>query len=378
MLEQYPAGLSYREFGLQVTSRLNEKYGLRLEHVIDNHALTIQQKHQLIVKQLLFAVFEEFDRHCQHEGIVYASTRHDRKILDALAADDDIELEPNISYTEHNANIIRDYTGQQVKDYLFTLTKRFEGMANAKTPGQLAIEIVSGGLVSVGVAMAVGTIKAWRAGAALLAAVRTGITSVGMKTAVGVVVFVLAALLLYLLLDNPKKILGLIINNTDQNWVVKNWRNGVGGNNDGDLFMQHGHMENFPEDHETGDLDSPLVQLRQRFFFGPNDPENTVFGGIYFADRNFGFRGSEGVMLLSSGSTTKIIAHQFAVPYVNDNGTNMRVLQTRPESLPDLFREMYDGRKVRVDVTESGFRLTSTVNDPRGGVVGLIATITAV
>ncbi|MGQ7334331.1 hypothetical protein ACTGXQ_13430, partial [Streptococcus suis] len=91
---------------------------------------------------------------------------------------------------------------------------------------------------------------------------------------------------------------------------------------------------------------------RQRFFFEPNDPDNVVFGGIYFADRNFGLRGSEGVMLFTSLNSPFSAAHLYAVPYVNDNGTNMRLMTGQKPNLETLFREMYDTRKVRVDFAE--------------------------
>jgi len=376
MIEQNYGDVSPKEFALDVIDRLNERYDLRLDDIILNHALTTAQKKKLLTTQLLEVLWADLDAHDVSAGIEYEPTAHDNQLLTALAATN-VELEPNITLTEHNANIIRGYQGDDVYNYLFTLTKRFENMAAAKTPGQLAIEIVSGSLVSVGVAMTVGTIKAWRAGAALLAAVKTGVTSIGMKTAIGVVVFVLVALLLFLLLENPKKILGLIINDSDEDFVVTDWRKGVDGGKGGNLYLEHGYMESFPEDHENENLDSPLVQIRKRFYFGPNDPDNTVCAGIYFGDRNFGFRGVEGIMVFSSKTTNTSVAHMFAVPYTNDNGTNMRLLTSKPapDTLPTLFREMYNARKVRVDMTTGGYRLTSTVNHARGGVVGLIGYI---
>lgn len=376
MIEQNFSGVSPKEFALGVINRLNARYDLRLHDIILNHALSTTQKKKLATTQLLEAVWADLDEHNVNAGIEYTPTEHDCQILTALEADK-VELEPNITFTEHNANIIRNYQGDDVYNFLFTLTKRFENMAAAKTEGQLAIEIVSGSLVSVGIAMTAGTITALRAGATLLAAVRTGITSIGMKTAVAVVVFVLVALLLFLLVDNPKKILGLLINDSDENFVVTDWRKGVNGENGSDLYLEHGYIQSFPEDHETENLDSPLVQIRKRFYFGPGDPDNTVCGGIYFGDRNVGFRGVEGVMVLSSKTTSTFVAHMFAVPYTNDNGTNMRSFSSKPDpaSLPQLFRDMYNSRKVRVDFTTGGYRLTSTVNSARGGVVGLISYI---
>jgi hypothetical protein len=282
-------------------------------------------------------------------------------------------LEPNVSVLRHNYNIIREYQGQQVYDYVFTLSKRLESMSNAKSAGQLAVETVASSLFAVGTAWAKLSFSAWRGGETLLQATRTGITSLGIKTAVAVVVIVLAAILLYLFLENPKKILSVIYNDTDDMLVVKDWNK-----QSGNLHMEHGEMKNFMLDHSTGDLDSPLVQIRSRSSFAPNDPDDVIYGGLYFADRNFGLRGSEGVMVFSSTTTSLIFAHQFAVPYTNDNGTSMRLLNGQPENLDELFREMYNNRVTRFDQTIDSFRMTSTVNSPRGGVVSLIGTISKV
>jgi hypothetical protein len=226
----------------------------------------------------------------------------------------------------------------------------------------------------VGVPMAIGTIKALRAGMTVLNAVRAGITSIGLKTSIGAVVVVLVAFLLYLFLENPKKILGMVINDTDDHLIVKDWRKGVDGGTDSDLFMQHGHMVNFMQDNEEG-LQSPQVQIRARAFFAEKDPDNVIFGGVYYADRNFGLRGAEGVMIFTAKNSSLRFAHMFAVPYFNDNGTNMRLLSGETGSIEQLYREMYDSRKVQLEFNDGGYHFRSGVDNARGGVVGCIGSI---
>ena len=368
---------SPRAAAMDIMEGLKNRLGVDLAPIAANEALTVEQRRRKMTARLLEATLAGIDAHNHAEGIELES-HDDNALIAAVLAEEATSIEPNISLTQHNFEIVRNYRGQEVYDYVFTLSKRLEAMQNAKTPGQLAIEIGGSSLFSIGVAMAKLTWTAWRGGATFLAALRTGITTLGLKTAITVVVIVLVAFLLYLFLENPKKILGLIFNDTDENLVVTNWRAGVEGGTGGNLYVAHGHVENFMQDHADGDLDSPLVQIRQRFFFAPNDPDNVVFGGVYFADRNFGLRGSEGVMLFTSLTTDLKIAHLYAVPYTHDNGTNMRLMTGQNPNLPTLFREMYDTRKVRVDFAEGGMRFTSTVNDARGGVVGLIGTISKI
>jgi len=162
---------------------------------------------------------------------------------------------------------------------------------------------------------------------------------------------------------------GMVINNTNDNLVVNKYRE-----SNGHLHMEHGVMVDFMEDNEDG-LQSPKLQIKQRLNFGENNSENVVMAGIYFADRNVGFRGSEGVMVFTSTTTSLQFAHMFAVPYINDNRTNMKYLAQAPSNLETLFRELYNENKVRVDFVSNGYRMTSTVNNPRGGVVACIAYI---
>lgn len=361
---------------LEIMDSLKGRYGVDLAAIAKNDALTVEQRRRKMIARLLEATLAGIDDYNRTEGIELEPHDSNPLVMAALA-EEKTEIEPNISLTQHNFEIVRGYRGQEVTDYVYGLSKRLEAMQNAKTPGQLAIEIGAGALFSIGVAMAKLTWTAWRGGATFLAALRTGITTLGMKTAITVIVIVLVAFLLYLFLENPKKVLALVFNDTEHDFVVTNWRAGLEGGTGSNLYVAHGHMENFMQDHATGDLDSPLVQVRQRFFFAPNDPDNVIFGGVYFADRNVGLRGSEGVMLFTSTSTDLSFAHLYAVPYVNDNGTNMRLMTGKRPNLETLFREMYDSRKVRVDFAEGGFRFTSTVNDARGGVVGLIGSISA-
>ncbi|WP_430430591.1 hypothetical protein [Oceanicaulis sp.] len=364
------------DFAMQVIERLNARYGVRLDLILTNPALSLSERRRTAQAMLIEAAVEQVSRAEEDSNEEPSELAPEFEAM--LKADGDaVEIEPNYIVSEHNAEVIATYRGQDLYDYVFTLTKRFENMSAAKSEGQLAIEIVSGGLVSVGVPMAFYTIKALRAGSALLGAVKIGVTSLGMKTAIATVVIILVAFLLYLLLENPKKILGIVLNNTDQNFVVNNWRKGLDGDSGSDLYMAHGEMKSFMQDNETGDLDSPKVQLKSRFFFSPGDPDNSVCAGVFFADRNFGFRGSEGVMVFSSKEKSDLrVALQFAVPYTKDNGTNIKTLDKAPSDMDALFRDMYNGRKVHIARTEKDLRLESTVNDARGGVVALISCIT--
>ena len=117
--------------------------------------------------------------------------------------------------------------------------------------------------------------------------------------------------------------------------------------------MAYGHMAAFMKDNEEG-LDSPAVQIR----------------GM----ANFGLRGAEGVMLLTSKDEQLRFAHLFACPYFEGNGTYIGFPE-QGQDIKSLCTDYYGKRKVSVDYTDKGYRLRANVNDARGGVVACIASI---
>ncbi|WP_045876439.1 hypothetical protein [Pseudofrankia sp. DC12] len=362
--------LTNRQFAEQIMDSIKERHGVDLHAIFSNDALSERKKARLARVRLLEALLTEANE--PNSGAVdLDAADFDQDTALAQMLDTEIDIEPNLSLTRSDANYVMSLRGDGVREYLTMLTKRFENMQTAKTPGQLAIELTASGLISVGVPMAWEVIKALRAGQAVMAAIRTGISNIGMKTAIGAIVVVLVGFLLYMFLDNPKKILGMVINDTDEHLVVKNWEKGVDGKKDGDLYMAFGHMANFMQDNESG-LVSPKVQIRARVNFGPNEPDNLVFAGIYFADRNVGIRGAEGVMIFSSPKVR--IAHLFAVPYFEDNGTWMGFVN-EGEDIEKIYKDFYARRQVSMSRTERNYRLGANVNAPRGGVVSCIASI---
>ena len=366
---------SLRATGEEILGSLNARWGVRLDTIILNDALSVSQRRNLLISKMLESALAEIDEFNWATGASKELASHENKALIEKALAGGVEVEPNFVMSAQNFAMVRDYQGQQLSNYITHLSQRFEIMSKAKTPGELALEIFYSGLIAVGTAMAAGTIAALVAGQALLAAITVGVTGIGIKTAVVVVVIVLAAILLYLFLENPKKILGLLFNDTDHDLEVRDWRRGVDGAKAGDLFMAFGHMANFPEDHATGSLDSPLVQLRKRAFFGPGDPDNAVFGAFFFANRNFGLRGSEGVMVLSSRTTNERYALLFACPYFEDNGTAVRIYGGGSPPPWVLYDQMYRQRSVRAGMNSGDVRMVSTINHPRGGVVFLLASL---
>jgi hypothetical protein len=362
--------LTSRQFAEQILDSLERDLDVDLRPIFYDNSRSEEQRRHAVSARLMEAILARAEN--SPDRAEWASdAEENHKFLSAVGAGE-VDVEPNLTYTTENVDTLKDFRGDQIKDYLYSLTKRFENMSKVTNPAILAAQIVGGGMVSISIPMAVGTIQALRAGQTLLAAVRAGIANIGMKTVILAVVIILASLLIWLFLENPKKLLGLVLNDTDSNLVVNDWRKGVDGDTGGDLYMKHGSMVSFPLDYENGNLKKPLQISKRDLVVGKPD-ESLVYGGIYFANKNFGGYGAEGVAIYSAQNGTAKFAQLFACPYSEDNGTTVRVMNGGTTDLPKLYNEMYKTRKVH-DVTKSGaFTLSSTVNDSSGGVVGCIA-----
>lgn len=358
--------VSEKEFATQICGNLNEEFGIDVKSLLLTPGISDRERIKLAANHLVEAIILK----SAAENIEGFEIQSLSEVNLAEFVANTLEIEPNISYSEKDAIALSNLQGQKLKDYLFTLTKRFENMAKAKTPGQLVAEMAGGALLSVGVPMGIQVVKSLIAREGVKLAMLNGVKAIGMKTVIVTVALVLAGLLYYLLVENPKKILGMVVNNTDDNFVVNNY-----ASKSGDLRMIHGEMVNFMEDSEDG-IEGPKIQLKQKLNYGEGNEENMVFAGIYFADRNVGFRGSEGIIVFTSKSNPNFkFAHVFAVPYVNNNRGNIKIINGNPGNLDDLFRTLYNQDRQGVDYIDQGYRLTSTVNDARGGVVACIAYI---
>lgn len=356
------------DLACSIITNLHQRLGVDILPVFNSYALTDKEKISTAARLLIEATFMK----AYDQNEVWFMEDESEINLDA-----EIELEPNITILEKNAKIFEAYTGGQVYDYVYTLTKRLEAMSETSSVEQLASEIMKGGLTLVGYKVAKAFITSWIKDVSAKQAAGLAIQKVGSKSCIAAIIVALAAFLFYLFKANTKKILGLVINNTEHNLYVKNFRS---AKNDGDLYMAQGQMVSFMQDSEDGPS-SMDVQIIKREYHGKDNEKNVVQMGVYSGDRNFGLRGSEGIMVFRSVQDPNFkFAHMFAVPYSQDNRTNMINLskEKEPINLDKLYQKLYDEHKTRVSFIDNGYRFTSTVNAPRGGTVACIAVITRI
>jgi len=198
-------------------------------------------------------------------------------------------------------------------------------------------------------------------------AVMLGIKSAGgVGAIVGVVAVIILELLIYLLHGNKKSFIGLLFNNTTNDLVVKNWREGVDGAETGDLFMAWGRVDGFMEVHVDGLESKPAVQLQAKSIVG-GDIDYIVQCGIISATKNFGLKGAEGVLVATPlDQELPRFALLFECPYFEDNGVNVAIDST-VVSARALYDRLNDSRGTEKSIESEGYAFTARVADPRGG-----------
>ncbi|HEY6916449.1 MAG TPA: hypothetical protein VI381_02295 [Allosphingosinicella sp.] len=364
-----------RDFGFMILERLEQNFGTPLRHIFEK-----ETDPNVIRRQMRKAIFAAV----QHKAGAEKPSAEwpNAGNVDLLAqyfTSDDVNVVPDVAVTEHNLAVLKGYTGSQIHDYVKGVTNGLSLIKDGQTAGEVAGEIIGSGLAAFAIAMIIGTVKALRAGNAFRAAVTMGVRAMGGVTVVvSVVALIITELLIYLLVNNQKVFLGMVFNDTDLNLQVVNWRNGTGGDDSGDLYMNTGKMTSFMETHENENLDSPFVQMPARSFIAPNDPDNLVMGGIFAAEKNFGFYGTEGVMAFSDlNQATPRYFLLFACPYTMDNGVNVLIDGGDPRSPKSVFDNLYDGRGLDTSSTLGSYTFTARCNSKSGGEAAGIAVLQA-
>lgn len=354
-----------RDFVQTILQRIAANTGLELGPVFDGSrsaAQTRQDVHELIlnwVEQRISGVQPSAEW-------PHADPRINvREILFGAGAG--VNVVPNVALTEQRFKQVSTLRGSEIDRYLRHVTNGLSLLNDRMTPEQAARTIAETTLASFGIAMIAGTFSALLGGAALLPALIAGVVAMGSMTlVVGAALAIVAEILLFFLVLNKKVFLGMVFNDTDHDFVVRDWRLGTTGHEAGDLFMNTGSMTSFMDTHSTPELDSPLVQVVARQSIAPGDPDNLVSAGIFCAEKKIGVYGTEGVMLLSSPKVPTLrFALLFACPYNLDNGVNVQI--GPPQSPHSYFDRLYRGRGIERGTGGQGFEFFARVAAPRGG-----------
>jgi hypothetical protein len=369
-----------RAFAMDVIARIEANTGLEIRSLFEQD-LTPTEIRQGMHAAILGYVEARQETEQRSEEWPLSGQKIDART--AVFGEATTNVTPNVAVTEYNYNVLKKFRGREVHDYVKRVTNGLALLNEGMSAAEAAATIIGSGIASFATAMIVGTAKALIAKKAFRAAVTAGVKAMGkMSVVVGVALVIITELLLYLLISNKKVFLGIVYNNTPLSLVVHDWRKGVDGADNGDLFMNTGSMNAFMETNMNEKLDSPLIQVMEKL--DVDDPEeNLVSGGIFCAEKNFGLFGTEGAMVLSpytkdNSKTLPRFALVFACPYNLDNGVNVQVdTQGGITSAKAYFDRLYKDRGQYKSATGTGYTFAASCADPRGGEAAGIATLDA-
>lgn len=368
-----------REFALNVITRIEANTGLEIRGFFEQDLTPNEIRQRMHAAVVEYVNARQATEQPSEEWPLAGQTIDAHE---ALFGRGRTNLTPNVAVTEYNYNVLKGYRGGQVHDYVKKVTNGLALLNDGMSAGEAAATIIGSGIVAFALPMIFTTAKELIAKKTLRAAVTLGVKAMGkMSVVVGVAVLIVTELLLYLIFKNEKVFLGMIFNNTPLNLVVHDWRNGTGGGDNSDLFMNTGSMNTFMETNLDEKLDSPLIQILEKL--DVDDPaENIVSGGIFCAEKNAGLFGTEGAMVLSSYTkdgkkTLPRFGLVFACPYSYDNGVNVQVDATNMISAKDYFNKLYTSRGQYKTTNAGGYTFAASCSAPRGGEAAGIATLDA-
>lgn len=349
------------EFATEIIARLEENLRVPLRGIVmvEDSVASIRRNFRAAVQTACLAMAER-----EHAGNSEQLAAARATILGVTDAQNII---PTILVDKKNLASIRGYEGDQLSEYVKSVVNKLALINEGEKPEIVVLEILGAGLVGFGGAFAYGVIKGLVLKKILKEAVLMGVKAAGgVAAVVGVVAVIVLELLIYFLHGNKKDFVGIIFNNSDENLVVDEWREGVDGADKGGLYMAHGYATGFMEVHLDGELSKPAVQLPSRALVG-GEEDTLINGGIYSASKNFGLRGSEGVFVLHPlANPLPRIAVLFECPYFEDNGVNVAIDAT-VKSAKTYYDELDGSRGIDKSASGQGLELRARVGHPRGG-----------
>ena len=307
--------------------------------------------------------------------------------IDIHTSESAIELVPNIFISRKNSLAVRDYTNSQVYDWLMrTVRKDLKTIGYATSVEDFVKWTLEGSIIAVGVPMAEKVAAALSAQKTFKDALTAAVEKIGLRSAMAAVAMAFVCIMRYLFTWDSGKILGAIINDTDTNYYVPDWRKGVNGSSRSNIYMQHGRTEDFMTASLTSDPDSPEIQLQARYV-GTDDENTIVAVGLFVARSENSLRRLGGAYVFIPHHQYENgpgFAYQFAFSISADWRANITVYEggkiDNGASFSQLFIDMYGSAQIDIEKKSGDLNMKSHlggVSDmPRlGGPVNGIATV---
>lgn len=360
---------------------IEKRYGVSLTSIADDPSLSTSARRQKMRQTLLPAIQKDLATAAPgadpqaHEAvksfIATASTSASSDSSDSVSIMPDVWFEQSFI-----TGTVAQKTGSDVSEWVSAVMNGLKLTQNMTSPAQIATQITLSGIFGLGpvayfAATAEGNLTF---GARILA----GVTKLGVAGWAALAAVVILDIATWLM-GQDDIFFGAIANNTTQDFEVKDWRDGLDGDDDGDLYLNHGKMVGFmvaDVHHINDDQEVQLGMARQ--IEGTDQTQVMVGVGLFTGEkRNSALVGVEGAMVLRPIQNTNdpnlVIA--FSCPYSGNNGACVN-LTTKSQSPKDFWGSMQSSLAMSSQDTKGTFSASCQVSNQRGGQVSAIFIVT--
>lgn len=290
----------------------------------------------------------------------------------------DIKDAPVIALTnEGDVNMI-DYVqnlkGDELKKYIVKMVDTLKVAERQTTPGKLATQVYSCGIVAVGITWSMAYLSACMSGAFGLAAIIQGLTIATVATAVSAIIIVLLLVFIPFIVFMEKKaeIMGLVINRTSCDFKLK------------DMYLSHGKMVSISAVEDKKHLPNKIFcPACSRIEIPQNGEKYSIefayAGFIYASKIDYALIGVEGSLQfeLVNGDTPLPNGFHigFSVPLAAESN-KCGISADCYANTKEFFEKEYDQFKTEMSKDyQNKVRLEVRVNSPSGGEVYMVSTI---
>lgn len=345
--ENGKSGMTFQSVG-QTIDFLNKKLNINLHEHLENKYLNEEERYAKVKFDILRALLTSWKRGDPAKEFVLPHDFNVDEYLKTARGSNTCGIVENVLLSNEEVEKLKKASGWKLVQELGNINE----VCGLVIKHQHDISSIADDMVKYGVDALCGVAGAAVSAALIAGEVVTTAITVGFATAgVSLIATVVSGLVTAFieLSGADKATLGLVINETNHDITVTNWRNGFDGDESGHLYMCHGKMVEFMEDGG--------VQVKRM-------PEaGGAYGGLYLMTKRSGaWIGVECTMKLTVGNND--IDFLSCCPYSQDNRINLKL--NSGKNVWSIHDDLYDNGTDNTSVSGNDIKATAKINDKSG------------
>jgi len=364
--------------------QLGQHYGVDLGSIADDHSLTPEQRRQKLRQALYPAIHQHLSTAAPGED-PQAHEAVKNQIAAAAAAasssssssSSSVSLMPNVWFEQSFiTGTVAKKTGADVSEWVSAVMNDLKLTQSMTSPAQIATQITLSGIFGLGpvvyfAATAEGTLT-------LTARIAAGVARLGVAGWAALAAVIVLDIATWLM-GQQAVFFGAIANDTTQDFKISDWRDGLDGDDDGDLYLKHGKMVGFmiADVHHIND-DQEVQLAAVRTVEGTDQSQTMVAVGLFTGEKRSGaLVGVEGAMVFQpiENSSDPYVVLAFSCPYSGNNGACVNVTHTK-QSPKDWWGKLEPKLALSSSDSQGSFSAAVQVSNQRGGEVSAIMVVT--